>query len=157
MFTRHPWNSILHETVTSYFETVLSSRNASLYYDIIANAGLAHFVMKGLISSQTEKTGYIGYLVRIAIAIQHVFNMKGNLFFRLYCCNDEKCQQLFPHPMSRQIWNDFYCKFVANHFDLCVVDVFGIFVLFTIRICILIVTNKNRHKICLSFTVLRFC
>lgn len=115
---------MIHETVTSYFETVLDSQNASLYFDIVANTGLAHFIMVELLSSDVKKTtGYYGFLVRIAIAIQHVFNLKSNLFFSLYKCDDENCLQQYPHPTSRKDWNDFYCKFISKHLNMCLVDV----------------------------------
>lgn len=120
----HPWNSIIHETVTSYFETVLGSHNPSLYFDIIANTGLAHFIMVKLLSSEVNKTaGYYGFLVRMAVAIQQVFNLKSNLFFSLFKCDDEDCLQHYPHPTSRKDWNDFYCKFISQHLNMCLVDV----------------------------------
>ena len=80
--------------------------------------------MKELLTSQEKKdVGYIGFLVRIAMAIQQAYIMKSNLFFRLYCCTDEKCKKKFPHPITRKSWNEFYCSFVTKHLNLCLVDV----------------------------------
>ena len=123
MFNRHPWNSVLHDTIASYFECMLALNVSSLYFDVIANAGLAHFVMKELLLCEKKRAvGYYGFLIRIAVAIQKTFKMKVNLFFSLYQCDDEECHSLFPHPISRDVWSDFYSVFVSKHLDRCYVE-----------------------------------
>ena len=151
----------MHDVLTSYFETILATHNPSLFYDIIANTGLAHFIMREVtqyfstspISSRyssryssgkcieeptnntkkqpnfacREKAGYYGFLIRIAHGIQQIFEMKSNLFFRLYTCNDEQCKQQFQHPLTRDGWNQFYNEYIANHLDMCFVDVGSLF------------------------------
>lgn len=79
--------------------------------------------MKELSSSQKRKAGYYGYLVRIAIAIQQLVEMKSNLFLSLYRCEDEECLSLFSHPLSQDSWCDFYSVFVSKHLDMCLVEV----------------------------------
>ena len=101
---------------------MLALNISSLYFDVIANAGLAHFVMKELLLCEKRAVGYYGFLIRLAVAIQKAFQMKVNLFFSLYQCDDEECRSLFSHPMSRGGWNEFYSVFVSKHLDRCYVE-----------------------------------
>ena len=92
---------------------------------MVANAGLAHFVITQLSQIDVKcSSGYMGYLVRIALAIHNVYTMKGNLFLRLYECSDEKCLSSgVPHPITRKRWMEFYHSFVTQHMNLCLLDV----------------------------------
>lgn len=76
--------------------------------------------MKELLCQDNDKKGYTGYLLRIALPIQRIFDMKGNLFFSLYQCTDEMClNSELPHPITRDDWLAFVKKHVIGKMDLC--------------------------------------
>ena len=79
--------------------------------DIIAHTGLAHFVVLHWKYPHLDgAVSYRGYLKRLADAIQQVYEMNGSLFFALYECAGENCDDGngIPHPFSRKDWEEFY-------------------------------------------------
>ena len=85
--------------------------------DLIAHAGLAHFVVLHWRNPQLDGAMYYrGYLKRLADAIQQVFEMHGSLFFSLYECGDEHCDETYKvsHPFSRKDWEVFYHHEIEN-------------------------------------------
>ena len=117
---------MLHEALTHYFETLFLCDHPSLNFDAVANCGLAHFIMRELLWPEHDKKSYAGHLLRIAVAIHRIYEMKGNLFFSLYQCTDEMCLNSgLQHPITRGDWLTFVKTFVVGHLDLCYFEAEG--------------------------------